>query len=161
MNEKKKNIVKDIKDFSNNAILAGIIEYKGSKSLEMKYLRQEFYKNNITLKVVKNTLAKIALKNTINENLINDLKEQNLLIFSKKHISLPIKIINNFVKKNKYSLKIKKICLDGKLVENKNINLLLNITNKNTAIYNLIITIKKPTINLLNLVEFLNKKNKI
>lgn len=155
MNIKKKQIIEEIKKYSNNSIFASIIEYKGTKSIDLKYLRQEFHKNNIIIKVVKNKLATIALKNTINEKLINNLNEQTLLIFSNEenNIGLPIKIINKYIKANNGNFKLKKICVYGKLVDNKDINHIINIPDKNTAIYNLIKTINKPITNFATLLK--------
>lgn len=153
MNNKKTLVVLEIKKHSNESALAGIIEYKGTKSIDMKYLRKECYDNNIIIKVVKNTLANIAIKNTINEKLSNDLNDQILLIFSKTDISTPIKIINSYIKNNKANLKIKKLCLYGKLVEKENIDFIMNLPNKDIAIKNLMLSIQKPIKNLLNLLK--------
>lgn len=153
MNDKKKKIITEINKYSSEAIFTSIIEYKGTKSIDMKYLRKECHENNIIIKVVKNTLATIAFKNTINEKISNDFKNQVLIIFSNNNISTPIKLINNYIKKNKGNLKIKKICLYGKLIENENIDFLINLPDRDTAIYNLISTIQAPIKNLLSLLN--------
>ena len=153
MNNNKNTIIKDIKKYSNEAILASVIEYKGTKSIDMKHIRQEFNKNNIIIKVAKNKLASIALKNTVNDKLIPDLNQQNLLIFSTENINLPLKLITNYIKNNKGNFKVKSICLYRNLINKEEINTIINLPNKETAMYNLIMVLKQPIKNIINLLQ--------
>jgi len=162
--KKKIDIVNETHKLSKSSISTTLVEYKKITSLEIKYLRQELYKNKLQIKVLKNTLAKKAFTNTKNESLITNIKGQIFIVFSETELSLPLSILNKFSIKNN-NLKVKAICLYGKLFFANDINEIIKIPNKERAIFNLfsllnlplnnlIHTLKKPYLNLITLIKF-------
>jgi len=151
--ENKSKIIQDIKILTENSILTMIVDYSKIKSLEIKYIRRALSEKNITAKVYKNTLAKKAIENTSNDILTKNFSGQMLTIFSKTDIISPIKILNNF-RKQYTNLKIKVICIDGKLFFEKNIKELINLPTKKDAIIILNIYIKLPILNIMRNLKY-------
>lgn len=159
LNEKKQRIFNEINNLISNSISTTIINYSNITSLELKYLRQTFFKKNITAKVLKNNLVKKALINTENDKLIPYLSGQILIIFSNNDVSDPIKIIKNFSLKNN-NFKIKATCIYGKVFTNDGIQKIINLKSKEDEIYNIIQQLKMPIVKLILILKTLTTLKK-
>lgn len=72
---KKNEIIAEIKDKMNNAPAIYLIDFAGMTVAEVDNLRSEFYKANIKYKVVKNTFALRAMKESETySQFVNDLE---------------------------------------------------------------------------------------
>ena len=61
---KKKETVKQLKQEVSDVSIALVLDYRGLTTGEMTNIRQELYKNDAKLSVVKNTLMKRAVEGT-------------------------------------------------------------------------------------------------
>lgn len=151
--KKKITIINDVSNLAENSIAIIIIDYAKLTSLEIKYIRQALFKQNIKAKVLKNTLAKKIFQNT-NYNLLNNyMIGQTMIIFSKNEISSPIKILNDL--KRKYTnIKIKSICIYNRLFFEKNIKELIELPSKELALYKFVTCLKLPLIQVINNLNY-------
>lgn len=149
----KKLIVAKTHSLIKKSNLIMIIEHLKMKSLEVKRIRNALFKENINVKILKNTLAKKAFQGTHAQILNDNIFGQLMMVFGQDKISVLIKIIDKFRKE--YScLKIRNIYMYGQLFAEKDIKYLINIPTKLTAIYNLVINIKSPIINIINNLKY-------
>ena len=93
----KKNYKKNQKIMSlqvhhldNNLII--LCKINNLNSSETYQLRKKMRLNNVNIKIIKNKLAKIAIKNTKMSSLVNDFKESTAIVWGKDEI-LPAKIL--------------------------------------------------------------------
>ncbi|BGI51273.1 MAG: 50S ribosomal protein L10 [Buchnera aphidicola (Ceratovacuna japonica)] len=98
--EKKKNIIKEIKNFAIKAQSAIIINFSGITSNEINTLRKKSYKKDIIIKIIKNTLLKISIKNTNLKCLKKKIKGPTLVAYSIKHPGSAARLFKKFEKKN-------------------------------------------------------------
>ncbi len=129
--EQKSGLIEDLtKSFeSSNAI--AICDYKGLSVSKIELLRKELKKSDAKAKVVKNTLAKIALK-AANKDL-DDLKGTNIFIWGKDQLTLS-KAITKFAADNKDFFIVKMGYFEGEVVNAAHIEALSKMPSKEELI---------------------------
>ena len=97
--EKKKNYVKEMKDFfsSTNSVL--VTHYQGLTVKQIDQLRSEMRKHGILFKITKNRITKLALEGSKYKKLENLFSGPTAVAFSEDAIT-SAKILTKFAKKN-------------------------------------------------------------
>jgi len=111
--EKVKLVTQMTESFTSRAAIV-VCEYKGMTVHGLEAIRNEARANDINVKVVKNTLAIIALKNAGQESVA--LVDTNLLIWGDDQIAT-CKIAETAANNNKEKFLIKSGLLDGVAVD--------------------------------------------
>ena len=97
----KKVVVAELKELFNQSSAAILIDTCGLESSKLMQLRRELHQAGSKLKVIKNTLARIAAKSTPFESIINQFEQTKTLVL---HSSDPVnqaKILTQFAKSQK------------------------------------------------------------
>ena len=100
----KKDVVKEISEIASTAQSAVAAEYRGLTVQELSSLRNNARELGVYVKVVKNSLAKIAIKDTSFECMDSSLKGPLIFAFSKEDLGSAAKVVNDFIKDNKFIL---------------------------------------------------------
>lgn len=98
------------KDFSSSEAVI-VADYKGLSVKKLEELRKSAKENNVKVQVIKNTLAKIALKNADKDGM--ELKEANIFIWGEEQISAS-KVAAKFEEKHEF-FTIKTAFMDGEV----------------------------------------------
>jgi large subunit ribosomal protein L10 len=113
---------------ASNAVVAS--EYKGSKVSQLEVIRNEARTQGIKIKVVKNTLGMIALKNAGIEDIT--LKDTNILVWGEDQLAV-CKLIAKY--SDQYdAIKIKSASLEGKISTPETVIALSKLPSKNELI---------------------------
>ena len=112
----KKDLVSEINSKVENASTVLLVDYQGMTVSELNDLRQSLKNAGSDLKVYKNTLASLALKDN-GIKLDDYMTGPNAYIFSKDIIE-PIKIVSEVAKKNE-NLTIKAGYINGEFADTK------------------------------------------
>lgn len=95
----KTQAIQDLNQNMASAASAVVLHYRGMTVAEITTLRRNARKEGVTLKVMKNTLARLAVKDTKFDGLKAYLKGPTALAYSNDEIAAA-KTIVNFAKKN-------------------------------------------------------------
>ena len=98
LNEKKTLVENLHKEFNSNSIIL-VAHYSGLNVAQINDLRSNAKEKSVVVKVVKNSLAKIAIEGTEFSDLKSELIGPSLLIFA-SDIVAAAKIMVDFAKKN-------------------------------------------------------------
>ncbi len=98
--EDKKTLVKEVNAVAGEALSAVAAEYRGLSVAEMTELRREAREAGVYLRVVKNTLARRAVKGTDFECMQETLKGPILLAFAKEDPGAAARVIKDFAKEH-------------------------------------------------------------
>jgi large subunit ribosomal protein L10 len=166
--QKKISIVEEAKNLISNSKGFYVIDYKGWNVAEINNLRRKLKEKQAQMKVIKNTLFTIALKD-LNINVFEKFEGTNAFVFVKGDEVEPLKIISEFIKEtNKGALKVGYI--NGVKYDAKQLEFLSKLPSINelrakvvgainAPIYNLVYSLKALLINLvLVLTQIKNKK---
>ena len=139
----KKDVVKEIFDIASSAQSAVAAEYRGLTVSELSVLRDNARDLGVYVKVVKNSLAKIAIKDTNFECMDPALKGPLIFAFSKEDLGSAAKLVNDF-KKDNGLLKPIVVAVNGELVDVKKLSQIAALPNKEQAISTLMAVMKLP-----------------
>lgn len=103
----KKALVAEVQEAAKSALSAVVVDARGVSVTAITELRKEARANGVWMKVVRNTLAKLAVKDTDFECLSDAFTGPTLIAFSNEHPGAGARIFKDFAKKNdKFELKI-------------------------------------------------------
>ncbi len=121
-------------------------DYRGMSVSKLESLRKKAKENGLKVKVVKNTLAMIALKNSGIEDFI--LKDTNVLVWGEDIVTLA-KTVTNFAKETPESFKIKQGYFEGQVVDEAKIEAYSKLPSKEELLGMLLSVWTAPIRNLL------------
>jgi large subunit ribosomal protein L10 len=106
--EDKTKIIEQLEDMFSQSTSGILSDYRGITTSEMNVLRRKLRESSVQCRVVKNTLAKMAIEKSGKENLSGFLAGPVVAIVSYgDDVTAPIKIFSDFVNTNKLELKVK------------------------------------------------------
>ena len=139
----KKDVVKEVSEVASTAQSAVAAEYRGLTVQELMTLRSNARDLGVYVKVIKNSLAKRAIKNTEFECMDPSIKGPLIFAFSKEDLGSAAKLINDFQKDNNL-LKPIVVAVNGELVDVAKISQIAALPNKDQAISMLMAVMKLP-----------------
>ena len=147
LNEKKE-IVAEVAEVASNAVSVLAADYRGLSASEMTELRANARKANVRLRIVRNTLAKLALNGTDYEALNDALVGPIMLAFSSDEPSATARLMRDFVKEHE-SLEVKAISLSGQMFDASQLEVVAKLPTKDEAIARLLSVMQAPITKLV------------
>jgi large subunit ribosomal protein L10 len=139
--EDKKAIVAEVQQAAQNALSAVVADARGVDVVGMTALRKEAREAGVTIRVVRNTLAKRAVEGTDYECLVDTFVGPTLLAFSADHPGAGARILSAFAKQND-KLELKAAAFEGELTD---IALLASLPTYDEAIARLMSVMKEAS----------------
>ena len=139
----KKDVVKEVSEIASSAQSAVAAEYRGLSVKELSELRNNARNLGVYVKVIKNSLAKIAIKDTNFECMDSSLKGPLIFAFSKEDLGSAAKLVNDFKKENNL-LKPIVVAVNGELVDVEKLSQIAALPTKDQAISMLMSVMKQP-----------------
>ncbi len=131
--EAKKVVVEQVNSLADSAISVGVAEYRGLTVEQMTNLRSSAMDANVSLRVVKNTLAKRALAKTACECVTPVLSGPVILGFSQEDPGAVARVFKDFVKENE-DLVVKGLGVSGEFVDADQLKRIADLPTKDQAI---------------------------
>ena len=146
--DKKIKVTGEIKEMLDNAGALYLTDFIGMTVEEVNELRNEFYKSNIKYKVVKNTLALRAIKESKNyssyvEKLEEFLEGPTSIVFSDEDPVAPAKILKKFYDKSKKP-KLKVAIVENEMYGSDKLNVLASLLSKDELMSGIVFCINSP-----------------
>ncbi len=127
---KKKQIVAELKDLFSKASSCIAVDYNGVNMETFTPIRKECAQNNVRMVVVKNSLAKIAVKDTEYEGILDMLTGMISLVFTMDDDQVAgARIVKSFGKKSD-RITVKGGVIDGKILSEKDVKALADLPSK-------------------------------
>ena len=142
--EAKKAVVEQVNAVAINAVSVGVAEYRGLNVEQMTNLRSSAINADVSLRVVKNTLAKRALAETGCECITPVLSGPVILGFSQEDPGAVARVFRNFIKDNK-ALVVKGLGVAGEFVDADQLKKIASLPTKDQAISMLMALMLAPT----------------
>ena len=141
--EQKQAIVAEVAGVASTAFSAVAAEYRGITVEKMTALRVEARKNGVYLRVVKNTLARRAVKDTEFECMTDGLTGPLVLAFSQEDPGAAARVIKDFAKEND-KLKVTLVSIGGQMLGASELETLAKMPTYDQAIGTLMSVMKAP-----------------
>lgn len=139
----KQRVVEEVSAAASDALSAVVAEYHGLTVSDMTELRAQARKEDVYLRIVRNTLAKRALKDTEFSCLNDALKGPLFLALSKNAPGDAARLLKNFAKENE-NLKVKALTIGGTLLGPESLDSVASLPTKDEAIAKLLYVMKAP-----------------
>ena len=141
-----------IKENVDKAQVAIVTEYKGMTVEEITKLRRALQKDGGDYMVTKNTLAKIALKDTPYEVLTEKLTGPIAIAFGFEDPVSPAKALSKFIKETKKGTVVA-AALDGKLLSAEEAKALAEIPSKEEIYEKMLGSINSPATGIVGAIN--------
>lgn len=143
--KQKRLVVDELAKMASNSTSVIAADYKGLKSSEMTQLRANMRKlnDNIRVRVVRNTLAKLAFNGTNYEEITKKLVGPVILVFTNDEVSSVARLLKDFIKE-KEKLTVTALIVEGKLLNGSQLELVATLPTKQESIAQLIAVIQAP-----------------
>ena len=155
--EEKAQAVEALKERFQKTSVTLLAEYQGLKVSELTKLRQELRKTNAEVKILKNTLAGLALKGTEMEPLSKLFVGPTAVVTSAKDPVTPAKVLVKFVKEFEKA-KIKGGFLSGKVMTPAEIETLSKLPSREEMLAKMLGSMQAPAQNLVNVLSALPRQ---
>jgi large subunit ribosomal protein L10 len=139
--EDKKAIVAEVQEAAANALSAVVADARGVSVTDMTALRTEAREAGVSLRVIRNTLARRAVKGTDLECLTDTFTGPTLIAFSNEHPGAGARILNAFAKGND-KLEVRAAAFEGELTD---VTLLASLPTYDEAIAKLMSVMKEAS----------------
>ena len=131
--ESKKVIVDQVGTTASNALSLIIADARGVNVTDMTILREKAREQNIEIRVVRNTLAKLAFKGTDFECVSEVLTGPSLFGFSMEDPGAAARLLKEFAKDND-KVEVKALSISGQLLDNGQIDVLAKLPTLEQAL---------------------------
>ncbi|MEB4590567.1 50S ribosomal protein L10 [Candidatus Thiothrix sp. Deng01] len=143
--EEKKQIVSEVAGVAARAYSMVAAEYRGMTVDKLTKLRVEARKNGVYLRVVKNNLVRIAVKDTDFECIQDGLVGPLILAFSLEDPGAAARLIKDFIKdKANEKFDVKFVAMSGKMLPASELERLSKMPTREQALATLAGTLRAP-----------------
>jgi large subunit ribosomal protein L10 len=146
--EDKKAIVAEVNETATSALSLIIADSRGVTVDGMTALRQKARENQVTLRVVRNTLAKRALEGTEYECVNSALTGPSLFGFSMEDPGAAARIFKDFAKENK-DFEVKALAVSGQMLGADQLDVLAKLPTRDQALSIMMSVMKAPVTKLV------------
>jgi large subunit ribosomal protein L10 len=141
--EGKKQVVEEVSALAQSALAVVAAEYRGLSAAQMSDLRGAARAANVSVRVVKNTLAVRALAGSAHESMAETLTGPLVLLFSTEDHGSAAKITKEFAKKND-KLKVRSLSIGSGVLGAERLDAIAALPNRDQAIAMLMSVMKAP-----------------
>lgn len=145
--EDKKAIVAEVNETASNALSLVIADYRGVTSNGMSDLRAKARSENVSLRVVRNTLAKRAVEGTEYECVSEALVGPTILAFSMEDPGAAARLLKDYAKEND-KFEIKALAVGGDMLGADQIDRLAKLPTRDQALALLMSVMQAPVTKL-------------
>lgn len=155
----KEKAVEELNEIFSKAKSAVLANYQGISAAEMTSLRTYMRDRAVLFKVIKNTLARQAAKNTPFEVLDPNLKGPVSLVASYDDVIAPAKALADYAKTDaENNPKILCGVLEGEVISPEKVKELASLPSKEVLLSKLLATMQGPTTNFVGVFHSLLRK---
>lgn len=157
--ESKKAVVENLKERLGSSVAGILVDYKGISVEQDTKLRREFRAADVKYDVVKNTLLRLAVKDTNYEDLTSVLEGTTAMATSNTDEVAPAKIFVDFMKANEnIGLSIKAGFADGKVISAEEVKALAAIPSREVLLTQVLYCINSPLTSFAFAIKALMEK---
>jgi large subunit ribosomal protein L10 len=150
--EKKQKVVKSLETVFSKATIGVVTDYRGLKTSELNDLRRKLKENNAEYKVVKNSLAQIAAKNTGLGYLDNTFKGPVGVAFGYGDATKTVKTIADYLRVSKSSLTMKWGFMEERVLTGKELDTLAKLPSREVLLARVIGGMQAPIYGIVNVL---------
>ena len=135
------------------AKVAVLTDYRGLTVSQMQELRGKLRTGNVEYRVVKNTLARRAADAAGYKALESELKGPIAIAFGYEDLSLPPRLINEFVRTTRLKLEVVGGLVEGRVFNRDQVKQLADLPSRDVLLAQLLGTLQSPVGQLVGIMQ--------
>jgi large subunit ribosomal protein L10 len=135
------------------AKVAVLTDYRGLKVNQIQELRGKLRSGNVEYRVVKNTLARRAAEAAGHKEFDSELKGPIAIAFGYDDLSLPPRLINEFVRTTRLKVEIVGGLVEGRVFDRDQIKQLADLPSREVLLAQLLGTLQSPVVQLVGIMQ--------
>jgi len=151
--EQKAEQVEVLTDKLKKAKVAVLTDYRGLTVSQIQELRGKLRSGDVEYRVVKNTLARRAAEAAGVPALQSELEGPVAIAFGYDDLSLPSKLINEFVRSTRLKVDVKGGLVEGRVFSPEQVKQLADLPSRETLIAQLLGTLQSPVGQLVAIMQ--------
>lgn len=151
--KKKLADVSELADMVNRSLVTISTSYRGMSVAEMTALRRTMRDQGVDVRVVKNTLLRIAADQAGKPDITKIVDGPTALIFGYNDIAGPAKAVSDYIRVARNALTITGAYLDGEVMPASGVADLATMPNRETMIAQFAGSIQSPLSNFMSLMS--------
>lgn len=150
----KQAMVADLKDIFVNAKGVVFTAYTGITVAQDTKLRRKFREAGVEYRVIKNTMAMIAAKETEKEGLLPTFEGATAMAFSKEDAVAPAKVLADFAKEEKLeALQVKAGLVEGAITDAAGVKALADLPPREVLVAQVLAGMQSPIVGFVNVLQ--------
>jgi len=149
---KKEADVAELEDLVGRSVVAISTSYRGLKVSEMTALRRRMREAGVDIRVVKNTLLRIAAERAGKPDLINIVEGPTAMIFGYDDVSKPAKAVTEYIRTARSALSITGAFMDGQVMKAAEVADLANLPSREALIAQFVGGMQSPIATFSSLI---------
>ena len=151
--EQKAEQVELLTEKLKKAKVAVLTDYRGLKVSQIQELRGKLRTGGVEYRVVKNTLARRAADAAGYKDLESQLKGPVAIAFGNDDLSLPPRLINEFVRTTRLKLEVVGGLVEGRVFNRDQIKQLADLPSREVLLAQLLGTLQSPVGQLVGIMQ--------
>jgi len=151
--EQKVQQVEVLTEKLQKAKVAVLTDYRGLTVSQMQELRGKLRTGNVEYRVVKNTLARRAANDAGYKALESELKGPIAIAFGYEDLSLPARLINEFVRTTRLKLEVVGGLVEGRVFNRDQVKQLADLPSREVLLAQLLGTLQSPVGQLVGIMQ--------
>ena len=151
--EQKAEQVELLSEKLRKAKVALLTDYRGLTVTQLQDLRGKLRTGDVEYRVVKNTLARRAAEAAGVPALQSELEGPVAIAFGYDDLSLPSKLINEFVRTTRLKLDVKGGLVEGRVFSPDQVKQLADLPSRETLLAQLLGTLQSPVAQLVGIMQ--------
>jgi len=151
--EQKAEQVELLTEKLKKAKVAVLTDYRGLTVSQMQDLRGKLRTGNVEYRVIKNTLARRAADAAGYKDLESALKGPVAIAFGYDDLSLPPRLINEFVRTTRLKVDVVGGLVEGRVVDRDQIKQLADLPSREVLLAQLLGTLQSPVAQLVGIMQ--------
>jgi large subunit ribosomal protein L10 len=151
--EQKAEQVELLTEKLKKAKVAVLTDYRGLTVKQMQDLRGKLRTGNVEYRVVKNTLARRAADAAGYKDLESELQGPVAIAFGYDDLSLPPRLINEFVRTTRLKLEVVGGVVEGRVFNRDQIKQLADLPSRDVLLAQLLGTLQSPVAQLVGIMQ--------
>ncbi len=135
------------------AKVAVLTDYRGLTVSQMQELRGKLRAGNVEYRVIKNTLARRAADAAGYKDLESELKGPVAIAFGYDDLSLPPRLINEFVRTTRLKVDVVGGLVEGRVVDRDQMRQLADLPSREVLLAQLLGTLQSPVAQLVGIMQ--------
>ncbi len=152
LKSEKEKTVDDLKEKLSLTRSLILTDFRGLNVEDLSRLRRDLRKGGAEYRITKNTLIRMAARESGYEAIVDYLKGPTGLIFSYQDPISPAKVLHEFLQKSDKP-KIKTIWLEGKLFGENQLKRLATLPSKEVVLTQIVGSLNAPMVNFVGTLQ--------